>query len=69
MKTIYTDNGVSNDLIEEVKEALKEFDIVEVSFDVTGRTMHQLLSRQLADKMPEYDFEIDYNYVCLVKNK
>lgn len=68
-KTIYTNNRVSDQLIEEVKEALKEYDTVEVSFDVTGRTMHQMLSNQLADKMPDYKFEIDYNYVCIVKNK
>lgn len=68
-KTIYTDNYVSDQLIEEVKEALKEYDTVEVSFDVTGRTMHQMLSNQLANRMPEYEFEIDYNYICIVKNK
>jgi len=68
-KTIYTDNYVSDQLIEEVKEALKEYDTVEVSFDVTGRTMHQILSNQLADRMPEYEFEIGYNYICIVKNK
>ena len=69
IKTIYTDNYVSDKLIEEVKEALKEYDTVEVSFDVTGRTMHQMLSIQLSEKMPEYNFEIDYNYICLIKNK
>ena len=65
-KTIYTDNRVSDNLIQEVKEALKEYDTVEVSFDVTGRTYHEMLSNQLADKMPEYKFEIGYNYLCRI---
>ena len=68
-KTIYTENYISDSLVEEVKEALKQYDQVEVSFDVTGRTLHQLLSVQLSEKMPEYDFEIGYNYLCIIKNK
>lgn len=66
MKTIYTDNAVTEELIKEVKEALETNDVVEVSFDVTGRTCHQMLSFQLAERMPEYKFEIGYNYVCKI---
>ena len=34
------------------------------SWGVTGRTMHQILARKLAEKMPQYRFEIGYNYDC-----
>lgn len=68
-KTIYTDNHVTNELIEEVKEAFKEYDIVNVSFDVTGRTCHMILSEELAEKMQDYDFEIEYNYCCKIQKR
>jgi hypothetical protein len=31
---------------------------------VTGRTMHAILAQKLADKFPQYDWEITYNYGC-----
>lgn len=68
-KTIYTDNHVTNELIEEVKEAFKEYDIVNVSFDVTGRTCHMILSEELAEKMQDYDFSIEYNYGCKIQKR
>lgn len=68
-KTIYTDNHVTNELIEEVKEALKEYDTVNVCFDVTGRTCHMILSGELAEKMQDYDFEIEYNYGCKIQKR
>lgn len=68
-KTIYTDNHVTNELIEEVKEAFKEYDIVNVSFDVTGRTCHMILSEELAEKMQDYNFLIEYNYGCKIQKR
>ena len=34
------------------------------TWSCTGRTLHQMLARQLAAKHPEYRFEIGYNYEC-----
>ena len=68
-KTIYTDNHVTNELIEQVREAFKEYDIVNVSFGVTGRTCHMILSEELAEKMQDYDFEIEYNYGCKIQKR
>ena len=36
---------------------------------VTGRTMHQILAEQLARELPQYEFEIGYNYHCLARKK
>lgn len=40
-----------------------------LSWSCTGRTLHEILSRQWADAMPEYDFEIGYNYHCVVRKR
>ena len=63
---IYTDNRVDDELIQEVLDALKDYKIVEVAFDVVGRTKHKLLSLELSDKLPNYHFEIDDNYLCRI---
>lgn len=39
------------------------------SWGVTGRTMHGLLAEKLARELPQYDFEIGYNYHCLARKK
>ena len=35
-----------------------------VSFNVTGRTYHQMLANELAKKLPQLKWTIGYNYVC-----
>lgn len=39
------------------------------SWGVTGRTAHELLAHQLAKELPQYDFEIGYNYHCLARKR
>lgn len=39
------------------------------SWGVTGRTMHGILAQQLAKELPQYEFEIGYNYHCLARKK
>lgn len=68
-KTIYTENDVTKELIEEIKEAFKEYDVINISFNVTGRTCHMMLSEQLAEKMQDYKFEIEYNYGCKIQKR
>lgn len=34
------------------------------SWGVTGRTMHEILAERLAKELPQYDWEIGYNYHC-----
>ena len=36
---------------------------------VTGRTMHEILAHQLAKELPQYEFEIGYNYHCVARKK
>ena len=65
-KTIYTDNCVTEELVEKVKEVLKEEEKVHVSFSVMGATLHDILSHQLWNLLPEYKVEIG-RYKCLVQ--
>lgn len=66
---IYTDNRVDDELIQEVLDAFKDYEIVEVAFDVVGRIKHKLLSIELSDKLKDYNFEIDENYMCRITKK
>lgn len=68
-KTIFCSNCVDDDLIQEVREEMKHNDRVDVCFNVIGRTLHQMLSYQLAEKLPEYNFDIEYNYKCTITKK
>lgn len=67
VSTIYTENSVSAELVKEVREAVSTTGLVNVSFNVTGRTNHSILSRQLAKELSEFEFEIGDNYECIVK--
>lgn len=66
---IYAQNVVDHELIEAVKDLAEKYDVVEVNFNVTGRTMHQLLAQQLIAKLDhkEYDADIEYwMYICRI---
>ena len=65
-KTIYTDNCVTEELVEKVKEVVKDEKKVHVSFGVTGETLHDILSHQLWNLLPEYNVEIG-RYKCVVR--
>ena len=69
-KTLFFENNITDRVIYEVREAMKENDVVNVSFSVIGRTCHQMLSCQLAEILKdEFNFEIGYNYKCRVTKK
>jgi len=63
-------NSIEPNKVEEVKMAVEEFGEVEVSWSCTGRTLHYTLALQLADMLPEYEFEIDYDhYKCICRKR
>ena len=49
---------------EEFVEIIEREGACKASWGVTGRTMHSILAHQLAEKYPQYRFEIGYNYKC-----
>lgn len=69
-KVIYTDNCVTDKLIEAVQEVLNTEEKVRVSFDVMGETKHYLLSNELGYKLRDisegYDTEVG-RYNCVVR--
>lgn len=40
-----------------------------LSWSCTGRTRHAMHAHQWSDAMPQYDFQIGYNYECIVRKK
>ncbi|MGI5933027.1 MAG: hypothetical protein ACOX8G_10920 [Eubacterium sp.] len=71
--TCYFSNRAEQKEADQVaKQFAKGYDTIYVSFDVTGRTCHQILSHQLVDLLkkmygPMIDSEIGYNYECTLK--
>lgn len=72
-ESLYFENTVNDTVVAKVQEALESGkEIVYVSFNVTGRTCHQLLSHQLKERLvplygPKVDVQIGYNYECTIK--
>lgn len=68
-KIIFTDNCVTDQLIEAVQEVLKTDKEVRVSFDVIGETKHLILSNELGYKLRDisegYDTEVG-RYKCRI---
>ena len=69
-KIIFTDNCVTDKLIEVVQEVLNTEEKVRVSFDVMGETKHLILSNELGYKLHDisesYDTEVG-RYKCVVR--
>ena len=69
-KIIFTDNCVTDKLIETVQEVLNTEKEVRISFDVMGETKHYLLSNELGYKLRDisenYATEVG-RYKCVVR--
>lgn len=55
--------------IEEVRRIVEDEGMCEAKWGVTGRTMHSILAHQLSEKLPEYQFDIGYNYECKISKR
>lgn len=55
--------------VEELIAIVEREGACQASWGVTGRTMHGILAQQLQSELPQYDFDIGYNYHCLVSKK
>ena len=70
--TIYTNNCVTKELVEEVKlQCSSTTELVSVSFNVIGRTRHLCLAHELVGELGDgYEAIIDYDmYWCKIKRK
>ena len=66
---IYANNTVNEATVLAAKQLLECFDEIEVSFDVMGRTLHEILAHQLYAQLDnlEYYADIDYwSYGCRI---
>ena len=58
-----------NNAVRKFKDAVERYGIASASWGVTGRTLHQILAYELADALPDYEFEIGYNYKCIARKR
>ena len=56
-------------LREEIHQVMSEDGECRLSWECSGRQRHAMHANQWADALPEYDFTIGYNYMCVVKLK
>ena len=55
--------------VEEFISIVEKYGECKASWGVTGRTMHEILADRLAKELPQYEFEIGYNYHCIGRKK
>ena len=66
MKTVHMGfNSNEEGKLEEFIETVEKYGECKASWGVTGRTMHEILAERLAKELPQYEFEIEYNYHCV----
>ena len=61
--------NLSLNLRDEIVKALLVDGEVSLSWSCSGRTSHQMHAMHWAEAMPEYEFDIGYNYECVVRLK
>lgn len=70
MKSIHMGfNSNEEGKLEEFIATIEKYGECKASWGVTGRTMHEILASRLAKELPQYDFEIEYNYHCVGRKK
>ena len=70
VKTIHMGfNSNEEGKLEEFIATIEKYGACQASWGVTGRTMHEILASQLAKELPQYDFEIGYNYLCVGRKR
>lgn len=53
---------------EEFRQNVEKHGICRASWSCTGRTRHEMNSCNLANELPQFDFEIDYfSYKCIAR--
>lgn len=55
-------NSNEDGKVEQFVEIVEREGACHASWGVTGRTMHEILARNLAKELPQYDWKIDYEY-------
>lgn len=56
-------------LKEEIEKVMAEEGTCELSWSCDGRTRHQMHAQQWASALPQFNFEITYNYGCTLTTK
>lgn len=70
MKTVHMGfNSNEEGKVEEFIATVEKYGECKASWGVTGRTMHEILAQRLAKELPQYEFEIRYNYHCVGRKK
>lgn len=62
-------NSSPQEKIDELVQIVEEQGFASATWGVTGRTKHALLAQELAEKLPQYKFDIGYNYECIITKR
>lgn len=62
-------NSIPEDKVQELVEIVESEGEASASWGCDGRTLHQMLANQLARMLPQYHFDIGYDYRCNVSKK
>lgn len=54
-------------LVEQVRQTVESEEMASASWECNGRTRHQMHANQLREALPDYSFDIDYNYKCIIR--
>ena len=58
------------DKVKEFADVVEKNGVARAVWSCTGRTRHEMHSRQLARSLPQYEFEIGYDsYLCIARKK
>lgn len=60
---------VALELKDQIQKAIEEDGACRLSWECSGRTRHQMHAEQWENALPEYKFEIGYNYECKVNKR
>ena len=59
-------NSITDEKVQELVNIVEREGGANASWGCDGRTRHQMLARQLEKMLPQYRFDIGYNYKCFV---
>jgi hypothetical protein len=68
-KHIQNEIKYATNLRDEINKIMEEDGECRLSWSCEGRTRHEMHSQQWKEMMPEYEFDIGYNYHCVLKKR
>ena len=69
-RTVYFGlNSIPQEKVDEFIAIVEREGSCKASWDCTGRSLHLMLAQQLEKMLPQYRFELGYNYQCVAHKR